>query len=88
MLVTGSAVLVAGGRDMMVFNMTLPEAPTLAATCGEACARVMLSSGQNAHGLDVQRNHGQALVLLTAQIDNRLGAVEVLDPALEALLFD
>lgn len=86
MLVAGKAVVVAGGRDFMVFNMTVPLKPTLAATCGAACGEVMLSAGQNAHGLDLLEDDGHQLLLLTAQIDNRLGAVEVLDADLRALL--
>jgi hypothetical protein len=94
MLVVGDALFVAGGVNMMVFNVTDRSNPSVIATCESACSKVMLSHGQNAHSLAYERRVGSGsscqldrhLVYLTAQIDNRVGAVEVVSPALVGLL--
>ena len=84
MLLVGDALIVAGGRDFMVVNVSAPAAITNAsshvvASCGAACAPFMLTKGQNAHSLSHRLQQGRHLLFLTAQVDNNIGCVEVLD---------
>jgi len=51
MLVIGKALFVAGGRDVMVFNITDPARTTVVATCGAPCQRALVGPGQNAHSM-------------------------------------
>jgi hypothetical protein len=67
--------------------------PSVIATCTVACSQVMLSPGQNAHSLAYERRQTTStcitdmhVIYLTAQIDNRVGAVQVTSPALIRLL--
>lgn len=83
MLVVGDAVLVAGGRDVMVFDMRAPPirgVPPVVATCGAACAAVAPSAGQNFHSIGYRLEQGRHLIFISAQIDNIIGCVEVVDP--------
>jgi hypothetical protein len=55
------------------------------------CGRVMLSGGQNAHSLahfvvDVGVNSREHHLALTAQIDNNIGVVRIIDPFIIALI--
>eukprot|EP00051_Salpingoeca_urceolata_P015379 m.199480 g.199480 ORF g.199480 m.199480 type:complete len:442 (-) comp18388_c0_seq1:200-1525(-) len=87
MLVVHDALFVAGGRQVMVFNVTEPLEPSVAAVCVEACGKVLQSPKQNAHSVAVRRTKdGRPLLYLTAQIDNNLGAVEIVSPAVLSLL--
>ena len=73
---------------MMVFNMRSGGArsPPLVATCGAACAAVGGARGQNFHSIDYKLLGGKHLVFISAQIDNNMGAVEIVDEAIIALL--
>ena len=105
MLVVNDALFVAGGQNVMVFNVSSRDAilqqkdDAVVATCTGACTKVMLSAGQNAHSLAYERRAGRHgpphntestgggclsdrhILYLTAQIDNRVGAVELVAPA-------
>lgn len=90
MLVQGQALLVAGGRDFMVFNISDPAATAGAlATCGPLCRQAAPSPGQNFHTPAVAWDAaaGQYRVYLSAQIDNNLGMVRVAAGSPVAALF-
>ena len=102
MLVVGRALFVAGGRALMAFDISQPRHPTVAANCtaNGACGKILLSSGQNAHSLahwrttidneavvkQEGRQGAKHFLILTAQIDNNVGLVEVVDSNLIALM--
>lgn len=86
MLVVGRALLVAGGRDLMAFDITRPLSPRVLGHCGTPCRAILPSAGQNAHSLAHLKVDGRHLLCLTAQIDNNLGLVQVVDPDLAALM--
>ena len=90
MLIVGDALFVAGGRDLMVFDMAAPvsstEAPPVLATCGDACLSVANVPGQNFHTPSYSFQAGRHLVFLSAQGDNAMGVVEILDPKVIARL--
>ena len=90
MLVVGNVVFVAGGRDLMAFDMaatvgTSEPAPVLA-TCGAACAGIAHSPGQNLHSMSYRVQDRRHYLFMSAQIDNAIGAVEILDPGIIARL--
>ena len=71
----------------MVFNMrSSKRSPPLVATCGAACAAVGSARGQNFHSIDYKLLGGKHLMFISAQIDNNMGAVEIVDEAIIALL--
>ena len=71
----------------MVFNMrSSARSPPLVATCGAACGAVGGARGQNFHSIDYKLLGGKHLVFISAQIDNNMGAVEIVDEAIIALL--
>ena len=85
-LVAGS-IAVAGEHDLMVFDMrSSARSPPLVATCGAACAAVGDASGQNFHSIAYKLLGGKHLVFISAQIDNNMGAVEVVGEDVVALL--
>ena len=96
MLVVGDAVFVAGELDIMVFNLRGGGAagmrsahaplPPLVATCGAACTQVGTAHGQNFHSLAYRLQEGRHLLFISAQIDNNIGCVEIVDPNVIALL--
>lgn len=90
MLVVGDVVFVAGGRDVMAFDMAAKVAPTepapVLATCGAACASVAHDTGQNLHSMSYRSQQGRHYIFMSAQIDNAIGVVEILDPRIIALL--
>ena len=90
MLVVGNVVFVAGGRDLMAFDMAAKVAPTepapVLATCGTACAGVAHDPGQNLHSMSYRLQNGRHYIFMSAQIDNAIGAVEILDPKVIARL--
>ena len=90
MLVVGNVVFVAGGRDLMAFDMAAKVAPTepapVLATCGAACAGVAHDPGQNLHSMSYRLQNGRHYIFMSAQIDNAIGAVEILDPKVIARL--
>lgn len=89
MLVVGDALFVAGELDIMVFDMRAPVAsPPLLATCGDACARVATERGQNFHSLAYRAVEGRHLIFISAQIDNNIGCVQIVDNRVIALLSD
>ena len=55
MLVVGGAVIAAGGRELMVFDMLAKVAtdqpPPLLGTCGAVCTPVGIEPGQNFHSV-------------------------------------
>eukprot|EP00656_Telonema_subtile_P015696 TRINITY_DN18258_c0_g1_i1.p1 TRINITY_DN18258_c0_g1~~TRINITY_DN18258_c0_g1_i1.p1 ORF type:complete len:280 (-),score=38.95 TRINITY_DN18258_c0_g1_i1:186-1025(-) len=89
MLLQGNALLVAGGRSLAVYNISDTQSPTLAATCTDACAQVLVSAGQNAHSFAIYREalSGEVFAFLSAQIDNSVGLVRVVSPVIRGLLF-
>lgn len=90
MLVVGNVVFVAGGRDLMAFDMAAKVGPTepapVLATCGSACAGVAHNPGQNLHSMSYRSQAGRHYLFMSAQIDNSIGAVEILDPGILARL--
>lgn len=91
MLASGSALFVAGGRDMMVFNISTPSRPMLVATCGSPCRGALQSPGQNAHGVALLRpphsgGGSEVYLLVTAQIDNNLGVLRITSEKVLALI--
>lgn len=79
MLVVGRALFVAGGRDVMVFNITDPATTSVVTTCGGACKQALLGPGQNAHSLAHAVINGTRVLVISGQVDNGLGAVAVVD---------
>merc|ERR1740121_571439 len=86
-MIQGDGLFVAGGMDMMVFNISIGAMPLQAvAVCGAACRQVFETEGQNAHGLAYLEVQSRPLVVLTAQQDNALGVVELMDAGLRDLV--
>lgn len=88
MLIVNSVLFVAGGRDLMAFDVSDPSNTTVLASCGAPCGKIMTSTGQNAHSLDhfYDPKLEAHFLALTAQIDNNLGVVRIVDPFIIALL--
>lgn len=96
MLIVGDALFVAGEHDMMVFNLGASDPAVavanlpLVATCGAACARVGDAGGQNFHSVAYKLmqfgSEYKHMVFISAQIDNNVGAVEIIDPEIISLL--
>ena len=90
MLVVGDVVFVAGGRDLMAFDMAAKVAATepapILATCGAACAGVARDPGQNLHSMSYRLQDGRHYIFRSAQIDNAIGGVEIVDPKIIARL--
>ena len=91
MMIVGDVLFVAGELDIMAFDMSSSNssaAPVLLATCGAACARVGNATGQNFHSMDyrLQEEEGRHLLFVSAQIDNAIGCVEIVDPQIVKLL--
>jgi hypothetical protein len=88
LLVNNAVLFVAGGRDLMAFDVTKPHNTTVLASCGAPCGKIMTTSGQNAHSLDhfYDATKSAHFLALTAQIDNNLGVVEIVDPFIVSLL--
>ena len=71
----------------MVFDMRASaRSPPLVATCGATCAAVGDAEGQNFHSVAYKVMGGKHLLFVSAQIDNNMGAVEIVDEAVIALL--
>ena len=73
---------------LQVFNMRAPPTlgvPPVIATCGAACAAVAPSAGQNFHSIGYRLEQGRHLIFISAQIDNVIGCIEVVDPEIIAL---
>ena len=65
----------------------LLAAAPLVATCGSACARIGGSNGQNFHSVAYKElAGGRHMVFVSAQVDNNVGAVEIISPEIIALL--
>ena len=60
--------------------------PRTVGSCGAPCAAVGKAKGQNFHSLSHRYQGGRHLLFLSAQIDNVIGCVELLDPNIIALL--
>ena len=96
MLIVGDALFVAGEHDMMVFNLGAvdPASPVsnipMVGTCGTACAQVGDSSGQNFHSVAYKLlqvgNEQKHMIFISAQIDNNVGAVEIVSEDIISLL--
>eukprot|EP00041_Stephanoeca_diplocostata_P020129 m.443290 g.443290 ORF g.443290 m.443290 type:complete len:146 (+) comp21483_c0_seq9:331-768(+) len=92
MLVNGDALFVAGGQDIMIFDIGSkavggsPLNTTLVASCGNACAAAMPGAGQNAHSLGYSKYGNSHLLFLSAQTGNNVGIVEITSPAVISLL--
>lgn len=88
MLLQGQALFVAGGRDVMAFDVSGAHGPlALVATCGQVCKdHIFLTPGQNAHSMTYMRSAGRHLLVLTAQQENSLGMVELQSANLTHLL--
>lgn len=88
MLLQGKALFVAGGRDVMAFDVSGEHGPlALVATCGQVCKNhIFLTPGQNAHSMTYMRSGGRHLLVLTAQQENSLGMVELQSANLTKLL--
>jgi hypothetical protein len=84
MLVVGDVLFVAGGLEIMVFDMAAKvaadEPPPMLGICGAACAKVGKAKGQNFHSIALCEQAGKYLLFISAQIDNAIGVVEILDP--------
>jgi hypothetical protein len=96
MLIVGDALFVAGEHDMMVFNLGAVDPATpvssipLVGTCGASCAQVGDAAGQNFHSvaykLMLAGNEQKHMIFISAQIDNNVGAVEIVDAEIISLL--
>jgi hypothetical protein len=88
MLVVGDALFVAGELDIMVFDLSAarPASPPLLTTCGAACRSVGTQRGQNFHSIAYKAVEGRHLIFISAQIDNNMGCVEIVDRRVIALL--
>lgn len=89
MLLSGRALVVAGGRDLMVWNVSdARRAGVVVASCGAACSAALPGEGQNAHSMALVRDgaRGRLLLAISAQVSNNIGVVSVDDPAVVALL--
>jgi hypothetical protein len=63
------------------------QLPHVVATCGEACAKVGKAKGQNFHSIAYKLTAaGRHLIFISAQIDNAIGCVEIVDPQIIALI--
>jgi hypothetical protein len=63
-----------------------PSLPPVVATCGSACQQVGTAHGQNFHSIAYRLQDGKHLIFISAQIDNNIGCVEIVDPGVIALL--
>ena len=95
MLIVGDALFVAGEHDMMVFNIgadlaTSVSSIPLVGRCGAACDKVATSAGQNFHSIAYKllqaENEHKHMIFISAQIDNNVGAVEIVDAEIISLL--
>ena len=93
MIIVGKALLVAGGRGLMAFNISTPAAPALVASCNggdgsKTCGRIARSGSQNFHSMGHRSDAttGDHFIVMTAQIDNNLGVLKVRNAALIKLL--
>jgi hypothetical protein len=63
------------------------QLPRVVATCGAACAKVGKAKGQNFHSIAYKLTAaGRHLIFISAQIDNAIGCVEIVDPQIIALI--
>ena len=90
MLVVNNALFVAGGRSVMAFDISDPTGPVVVGVCNTSCERILLSAGQNAHSMAyfTRRTRGvlHHYLLLTAQIDNNVGIIELMQQRIIALV--
>jgi len=90
MLVVNNALFVAGGRSVMAFDISDPTGPMVVGVCNTSCERILLSAGQNAHSMAyfTRRTRGvlHHYLLLTAQIDNNVGIIELMQQRIIALV--
>ena len=95
MLIVGDALFVAGEHDMMVFNLGADPATSfsnipLVGRCGAACAQVGDAAGENVHSIAYKLlqagNEQKHMIFISAQIDNNVGAIEIVDAEIISLL--
>lgn len=87
MRVCGAHLVNVPHRAASCLPACLLAAAPLVATCGSACARIGGSNGQNFHSVAYKElAGGRHMVFVSAQIDNNVGAVEIVSPEIIALL--
>jgi hypothetical protein len=97
LLLVGDALFVAGGNDVVVYDLSKVNPDTPSKTppiqvgrCSAACAKILGSSASraNAHGMAYRYDAGRRThnLVLTAAYANRVGVIALTSPAITGIL--